>query len=72
MEKDSSVLRPPSNLVSSPCMGVCTIDAQTETCIGCLRTVDAIGAWRTMSLQEKREVVMSCQRRACHLQNVAY
>ncbi|MFL2769400.1 MAG: DUF1289 domain-containing protein [Rhodospirillaceae bacterium] len=70
MEKDSSVLQPSSNLVSSPCMGVCAIDVQTGTCIGCLRTVDEIGAWRTMSLQEKREVVMSCKLRACHLQNV--
>jgi predicted Fe-S protein YdhL (DUF1289 family) len=33
-------------------------------CIGCLRTVKEIGAWRTMTLNQKRDVVAACKARA--------
>jgi predicted Fe-S protein YdhL (DUF1289 family) len=32
--------------IASPCVGICKLDQTTATCIGCLRTVDEIAAWR--------------------------
>ena len=50
--------------VASPCISVCSVDPITKTCIGCLRTLKEIGAWRTMSPEEKREVVEATEERA--------
>jgi predicted Fe-S protein YdhL (DUF1289 family) len=52
------------DLVASPCVGVCTVDRIRNICIGCLRTLPEIGAWRGMSLEEKRATVAACQERA--------
>ena len=49
--------------VPSPCMSVCRMDADTELCEGCARTLDEIAAWSRMSEGEKREVwVLVAQR----------
>lgn len=40
----------------SPCISVCQMDADTGWCIGCLRTIEEIGAWAGNSDQDKREV----------------
>jgi hypothetical protein len=42
--------------VPSPCVSVCRMDAATELCEGCLRTLDEIAAWSRMSDEEKRVV----------------
>jgi len=42
--------------VASPCNSVCTMNATTGLCEGCLRTIDEIIAWSTMSDDEKRDV----------------
>jgi predicted Fe-S protein YdhL (DUF1289 family) len=59
--------KPPSGLeiesVTSPCIGVCTVDKEWNMCIGCLRTLQEIGAWRLMSLLEKKAVVAACAER---------
>jgi predicted Fe-S protein YdhL (DUF1289 family) len=52
------------DLVASPCVGVCTVDRSRNICIGCLRTLQEIGAWRGMTLDEKRATVAACQDRA--------
>ena len=49
---------------ASPCVSVCTVDRERGLCIGCLRTLQEIGAWRTMTLQEKRTTVAACAERA--------
>ncbi|MEQ8736819.1 MAG: DUF1289 domain-containing protein [Rhodospirillaceae bacterium] len=59
----------PEDLPASPCIGVCTIDRETKMCIGCLRTLSEIGAWRTMTLDQKRDVVAACKIRAEDAQN---
>jgi len=33
-------------------------------CIGCLRTLQEIGAWRTMTIDQKRVVTENCKERA--------
>ena len=53
-----------TDLIASPCIGVCTVDRARNLCIGCLRTLPEIGAWRTMTLDEKRVVVAACAERA--------
>src|SRR6185312_14340576 len=54
----------PDKLVASPCVSVCTVDAERGWCIGCLRTLAEIGAWRTMTLEQKRATVAACAERA--------
>jgi predicted Fe-S protein YdhL (DUF1289 family) len=45
---------------------VCKLDARTGWCEGCLRTIDEIAAWSTMSDEAKRAVWV--QLRARHAQ----
>jgi predicted Fe-S protein YdhL (DUF1289 family) len=40
----------------SPCISVCQMDAQTGWCIGCLRSIEEIGAWSNNTDQDKRAV----------------
>jgi len=54
----------PEDVVASPCVSVCTVDTAHGWCIGCLRTLAEIGAWRTMTLEEKRATVAACAERA--------
>ena len=57
---------PAAPTVASPCIDVCTIDARTGWCAGCLRTIDEIAAWGVLSNAQKREVwkLLSQRRRA--------
>jgi predicted Fe-S protein YdhL (DUF1289 family) len=55
---------PTEEPVTSPCVSVCTIDKSSGLCIGCLRTLKEIGAWRTMSPADKRATVAACTERA--------
>jgi hypothetical protein len=44
---------------------VCVIDRARELCAGCLRTLDEIGAWDSMSNEEKWDVLrLIAQRRS--------
>ena len=42
--------------IPSPCTNVCTIDATTGWCAGCLRTIDEIAAWGSFDNAAKRAV----------------
>jgi len=52
------------DVVASPCVSVCTLDRVNGLCIGCLRTIKEIGAWRSMTMAEKRACVAACAERA--------
>lgn len=43
---------------SSPCVGICTIDAPSGFCAGCGRTIDEIVGWGGLS-QAERVAVMA-------------
>ncbi len=43
-----------TSAVDSPCLGVCVIDARTDTCYGCFRTPREIGGWPRASEEERR------------------
>lgn len=53
---------PPSR-PTSPCVNVCTLD-EDDVCTGCLRTLDEIGSWATMSAAEQWRVVEALPGRA--------
>jgi uncharacterized protein len=41
----------------SPCVGICLMDPATQTCRGCLRTIDEIAGWYDASVAEKRTIL---------------
>jgi len=45
------------NLISTPCVAICTLDAGGRFCTGCGRTTEEIGAWSTMSEAARRAVM---------------
>jgi predicted Fe-S protein YdhL (DUF1289 family) len=45
------------SLIESPCILVCSIDDKTGFCFGCGRTSREIGAWISMTPQERRQVM---------------
>ena len=45
------------SLIESPCILVCSIDVNTGFCFGCGRTSREIGAWLTMTSDERRQVM---------------
>lgn len=52
----SNVPNPAESLPLTPCIGLCRLDARGY-CIGCQRTGDEIGRWRTMSDAERLHVM---------------
>jgi uncharacterized protein len=42
--------------IPSPCISVCRMDERSGWCEGCLRTIDEIAAWSTLSDGAKRSV----------------
>ena len=46
----------PDSAVASPCTNVCRMDARGR-CVGCLRTLDEIAGWSTLSDDEKLAVL---------------
>jgi len=47
---------PPVRRVRSPCVSVCRMDPATGWCEGCLRTIDEIAAWGSLSEDERRRI----------------
>jgi predicted Fe-S protein YdhL (DUF1289 family) len=50
-------------VIESPCNRVCTIDPDTDLCLGCGRSLDEITAWTRMSDAERARVMAECGRR---------
>ena len=45
------------NLFISPCIGICTLDQNSQNCLGCGRTKDEISKWIQLS-HDERMVIM--------------
>lgn len=43
--------------VMSPCKSICIMDAKSNLCIGCKRTIDEIARWTMMDNDERQKVV---------------
>lgn len=54
--------------VKSPCIDVCTFDGKTGLCVGCLRTLDEIRAWKKMTDHRRHQVINDRSRRQAKLQ----
>lgn len=54
--------------VASPCIDVCRIDSASGWCEGCLRTIDEIAAWSSLSDDGKRAVWQRLEQRRTHRQ----
>ena len=50
--------------IDSPCVKVCVIHPETRICTGCLRTIDEIGAWSTMTPDLRRDIMAALPERA--------
>ncbi|MGI4938199.1 MAG: DUF1289 domain-containing protein [Janthinobacterium lividum] len=53
----------PATPVPSPCTSVCTMNAGSGLCDGCLRTIDEIVAWGSASEADKRLVWLAIAQR---------
>lgn len=49
--------------VNSPCVGVCTMNAATELCAGCYRTIEEIRQWWDMSEEQRAELIYQLEQR---------
>ncbi|MCR9257055.1 MAG: DUF1289 domain-containing protein [Alphaproteobacteria bacterium] len=50
-------------LAVSPCIGVCTLGEDQDTCIGCFRTRDEIGRWPTMDRAQRGDLLEALKAR---------
>ena len=48
----------------SPCVSVCRMDAHSDWCIGCLRSIDEIAAWSSLAPPARRGVWRAIEQRA--------
>jgi len=42
---------------TSPCVSICSMDLDTDLCLGCFRNTEEIASWSEMSEEEKRKVL---------------
>jgi len=42
---DGIVETVPTQRLNSPCVNICTMDAETRLCLGCARTIREIAGW---------------------------
>ena len=47
----------------SPCLSVCVMDSDAQTCHGCLRTLDEIARWGSASAEEQHAIWQQLGRR---------
>ncbi|MBD8893402.1 DUF1289 domain-containing protein [Roseibium litorale] len=41
----------------SPCTKICQIDPKTRLCLGCLRSLEEIGGWSSMSDAQRQKIM---------------
>ena len=46
-----------ADLIESPCVKVCAIDATTGWCLGCGRSMAEIASWSTLEPERRRTVI---------------
>ncbi len=50
-------------IIESPCIQICTLN-DDGLCIGCFRTSEEIGSWLTLSVDQRKQVLLDLPRRA--------
>lgn len=54
--------------LASPCTDICTIDTDTDWCLGCGRTIGEISNWSGKPAEERRAILMTLPARMAILQ----
>ncbi len=54
--------------IPSPCISVCTVNAETGLCQGCFRTLDEIAAWSRLTPDARRGIWQVIAQRMAALQ----
>lgn len=44
--------------IQSPCVNICVIHPQTRLCTGCLRSIDEIRDWSSMSPDTRHQIML--------------
>lgn len=47
----------------TPCIGICKIDPVTRLCLGCLRSIDEIASWSSITDQQRLEIMQQLETR---------
>lgn len=63
---------PPSSDPTSPCVGVCVINPQTQLCEGCFRTLDEIASWWDYAPEQKHAVLAELDDRLARIMDGAF
>ncbi|MGB1264874.1 MAG: DUF1289 domain-containing protein [Nereida ignava] len=50
--------------IESPCVNICVIHPETRLCTGCLRSIDEIGVWSSLSADARKNVMDDLPNRA--------
>ncbi|WP_414897600.1 DUF1289 domain-containing protein [Rhodovulum sp. YEN HP10] len=43
--------------IETPCVRTCRVDWESRLCVGCLRSMEEIGLWGSMSPSERRRIM---------------
>jgi uncharacterized protein len=62
----------PVQMIETPCVKICTLDARARLCLGCGRTLDEIAGWSTMSTGERRRIMAELPARLTALDQAEY
>jgi predicted Fe-S protein YdhL (DUF1289 family) len=54
---------PPVRRVMSPCKGICIMDAKSNLCIGCKRTIHEVARWPMIEDAERQQIIDSLKAR---------
>jgi predicted Fe-S protein YdhL (DUF1289 family) len=50
-------------MIESPCTDICTIDTQSNLCIGCGRTANEIAGWVHYTENQKKKLLKDLKKR---------
>jgi uncharacterized protein len=57
-------------MIESPCIKLCTLDASSDFCMGCGRTLDEIARWSSFSDAERRAIMRGLPERLAKVRHV--
>ena len=50
-------------MIDSPCINICTVDSESNLCVGCGRTLEEITQWSIFTETQKEWVVKALKNR---------
>lgn len=68
MSNDASDIIWQRDEVESPCIKLCSIHPKERICVGCLRSMEEIGAWSRMTPEVRRDIMAELPARKSRIQ----